>query len=395
VNLPGGYRYSSAYAGIRKNADQDDLALIVSDNLAEAAVVFTQNMVQAAPIRRAKENLKRSSGKVSAGLVNAGNANCATRTGDKAAEILCEALAELLRTKPEYILPASTGVIGVELDSKLIVNALPVLVEDLSAGEAAFEDAARAIMTTDTRMKVASEQVSFRDTTITVAGMTKGSGMIHPNMATTLGFVLTDAAISAGDLRSMLVRATARSYNSLTVDGDTSTNDMVALLANGAARLEPDQKERTVLEEVITWVMESLAEQIAADGEGARKMIIVRALGFMTDEEAHRVASAVAKSPLVKTAVAGSDPNWGRILAAAGYSGVPFNPADVDIHLQRELVCKGGLAVDFDEEAMREKLNSPEVRIRVTLNGPGNCQARFFTCDLTEGYIEINGSYRT
>jgi glutamate N-acetyltransferase/amino-acid N-acetyltransferase len=395
VKLPKGYRYSSAYAGVRKNVDQDDLALVVSESLAEASAVFTQNMVQAAPIRRAKENLRQSGGKAAAVLVNAGNANCATRTGDEVAEISCKALGEILKTKPEYILPASTGVIGVELDPKLIVKALPVLVEDLSPDEAAFEDAARAIMTTDTRMKVASEQVTFRDTIVTVAGMTKGSGMIHPNMATTLGFVMTDAAVSACDLQSMLVHATACSYNSLTVDGDTSTNDMVALLANGATQLRPNNEELKVLEEVITWVMESLAEQIAADGEGARKLIIVRALGFMTDDEAHRVASAVARSPLVKTAVAGSDPNWGRILAAAGYSGVRFDPANVDIHLQRELVCKGGLATDFDEAAMKEKLNSPEVRIRVTLNGPGKSQARFFTCDLTERYIEINGSYRT
>jgi glutamate N-acetyltransferase/amino-acid N-acetyltransferase len=230
---------------------------------------------------------------------------------------------------------------------------------------------------------------------VTVAGMTKGSGMIHPNMATTLGFVMTDAAIEPKVLQGMLARATERSYNSLTVDGDMSTNDMVAVLANGASGVRPSAKELMVVEEVLCWVMESLVEQIAADGEGARKLIIVRTLGFKNDADARKVARAVANSPLVKTAIGGSDPNWGRILAAAGYSGVSFDPSKIDIHLQRELVCKGGLAAEFDETAMKAKLDSPEVCIRVTLRGKGAGEARFYTCDLTEGYIQINGSYRT
>jgi glutamate N-acetyltransferase/amino-acid N-acetyltransferase len=275
------------------------------------------------------------------------------------------------------------------------VNAVPQLIADLSPEPSSFERAAEAILTTDTRLKVAFEEVKFRDGVVRVAGMTKGSGMIHPNMATTLGFVTTDAAIAPGDLYAMLRRAADRSYNSLTVDGDMSTNDMVALLANGASRVKLNDKERKVFEEILTWVMESLAEQIAADGEGARKLIVIRALGFKTDDEARRVARSIANSPLVKTAIAGSDPNWGRILAAAGYSGVEFDPSKMDVHLQRELVCKDGLAAEFDENALKEKLNAPEVRIRVTLNGKGKGQARFFTCDLTEGYIEINGSYRT
>jgi glutamate N-acetyltransferase/amino-acid N-acetyltransferase len=230
---------------------------------------------------------------------------------------------------------------------------------------------------------------------IAIAGMTKGSGMIQPNMATTLGFVMTDAAIEPRVLRGMLRRATARSYNSLTVDGDMSTNDMVALLANGASRVSLGAKELLVFEEILSWVMESLAEQIAADGEGARKLIVIRAAGFKTDQDASQVARAVANSPLVKTAVAGSDPNWGRILAAAGYAGVKFDPEKIDIHLQRELVCRNGLAADFDESAMKAKLDDSEVRIRITLQGKGTGQARFYTCDLTEGYIQINGSYRT
>jgi glutamate N-acetyltransferase/amino-acid N-acetyltransferase len=225
--------------------------------------------------------------------------------------------------------------------------------------------------------------------------MTKGSGMIHPNMATTLGFVMTDAAIPANDLKTMLQRSTERSYNSLTVDGDMSTNDMVALLANGVSRVKLNDREMRAFEEALYYVMESLAEQIAADGEGARKLIVVRALGFKTNEDARKVARAIANSPLVKTAIAGSDPNWGRILSAAGYAGVDFDPSKIDVHLQKEPVCLGGLAADFDEAGMKEKLDAPEVRIRVTLNGRGKGEARYFTCDLTEGYIQINGSYRT
>jgi len=395
VKLPLGYRYASAYAGIRKQADHDDVALIVPDTPAAAASVFTQNVVQAAPVRLAKQHLKSSGGKVAGILVNAGNANCATRTGDRVALDSCNAVAKALKTKPKYVLPASTGVIGVELDSKLLVNAVPNLARSLSPEQAAFENVARAIMTTDTQMKVASEEVKFRGETVVIAGMTKGSGMIHPNMATTLGFVMTDAAIPAKLLKPMLVSATESSYNSLTVDGDTSTNDMLALLANGASKVSLNEKERKVFAELLTWVLESLAEQIAADGEGARKLIIVRTLGFKSTEDARSVARAIANSPLVKTAITGSDPNWGRILAAAGYSGVAFNPGKVDIHLQRELVCKGGLAAEFDEDAMKEKLNSGEVRIRVTLHGGGKGEARYFTCDLTKEYIEINGSYRT
>jgi len=395
VSLPLGYRYSSGYAGIRKQ-ESNDVALIVPDGgPAAAAAVFTTNQVQASPVRISRQHLKASKGKVAAILVNAGNANCATRTGDRVALASCKAVAKSLKTKPKHILPASTGVIGVELDPKLLVDAVPKLVAGLSAEPRAFEEAARAILTTDTRMKVASEEVVFRDGKVSVAGMTKGSGMIHPNMATTLGFVMTDAAIQPRDLSAMLQRTTQQSYNSLTVDGDMSTNDTVVLLANGASRVRLNERERKTFEEALCWVMECLAEQIAADGEGARKLIVVRALGFKTDEEARRIARAIANSPLVKTAVAGSDPNWGRVLAAAGYSGVVFDPLKTDIHLQQELVCKGGLAADFDEDALKEKLNEDRVDIRVTLRGRGKGESRFFTCDFTEGYIEINGSYRT
>jgi glutamate N-acetyltransferase / amino-acid N-acetyltransferase len=392
LTLPLGYRYAATYAGIRKQ-EQDDLALIISESPAQAAAVFTQNVVQAAPVRLARENLKAGKARLAAVLINAGNANCATRTGDKVALASCKAVAKALKTKPRYVLPASTGVIGVELDRKLLTDAVPELVRRLSPAN--FEAVANAILTTDTRVKIASQEIRFRRGAVRIAGMTKGAGMIHPNMATTLGFVMTDAAVDARYLRPILLGATERSYNSLTVDGDTSTNDMVVLLANGAAKVRPDEKERKAFAEAVSWVMEQLAEQIAADGEGARKLIVVRAAGFRSREEARKVARSVANSPLVKTAVAGSDPNWGRVLCAAGYSGVMFDPRKMDIAMQGVPVCKRGLAADFDEPELKRKLDRREVLIEIALDGTGKSEARFFTCDLTEGYIQINGSYRT
>ena len=392
MKLPLGYRYAAAYAGIRK-VEKDDVGLIVSDHPAQAAAVFTTNMVQAAPVRKARRNLKLSSGRLIAILVNAGNANCATRSGDRVAEASCKAVARALKTRKEFVLPASTGVIGVELDPGLLVNAVPKLAGALSSN--GFESVAKAIMTTDTRMKVASAEVQLAQGFVRIAGMTKGSGMIQPDMATTLGFILTDAQVPAKYLRQILTRAIDSSYNSLTVDGDMSTNDTVALVANGASKVKPNRSDLQKFASAVTKVMESLAEQIAADGEGARKLIIVRVLGFKTEEEARKIARAIANSPLVKTAIAGSDPNWGRILSAAGYSGVEFNPADVDVFLQDVRVCGGGLAADYDEAQLKARLDESEVNIRVQHRSNAKGQARFFTCDFTEGYIKINGSYRT
>ena len=234
MKLPLGYQYAAVYAGIRKKA-QDDLALIVSDTPAQAAAVFTQNVVQAAPVRLARRHLKSANNTVRALLINAGNANCATRTGEEVAEASCKALAKALGTKPKHVLPASTGVIGVELDPKLLTEAIPKAVAALSPDN--FNAVASAILTTDIRVKVASEELSLRRGTVRIAGLTKGSGMIQPNMATTLGFIMTDVEISARHLREMLLEANESSYNSLTVDGDTSTNDTVVLLANGASKV--------------------------------------------------------------------------------------------------------------------------------------------------------------
>ena len=392
MNLPLGYVYAAGYAGIRQ-VEKDDLVLIVSGMPANAAAVFTQNRVQAAPVRLSRRHLKLSKGTAGAILINAGNANCATRTGDAVALSTCRAAAKLLKLPVPQVLPASTGVIGVELEARKIVDALPGLIGRLRPD--AFDSAANAILTTDLVPKTAFAEVKLRRGTVRIAGMTKGSGMIQPLMATTLGFVLTDAHIPGVALRGMLKRGVERSYNRLSVDGDTSTNDTLALLANGASGVRPDPKEMALVEEGVADVMESLARAIARDGEGARKLITIEVSGAASHDGAARIARTIANSPLVKTAIAGSDPNWGRILCAAGNAGVAFDPARTEIELQGMLVCRHGLAAPFSEAELKKKLDSPDVLIRLKAGGPGKGTARFWTCDLTEGYIRINASYRT
>jgi glutamate N-acetyltransferase/amino-acid N-acetyltransferase len=388
VNLPHGYRYSALYAGIRK-VNKPDLALLVSDTPASAAAVFTTNLVQAAPVRLCKKHLKESRGKARAILVNAGNANCATRTGDKVALATSRATAQILGCPVSHVLPSSTGVIGVELDSKLITEALPKLVETLAPER--FLDVAEAILTTDTVRKVATTRVGD----IRIAGMTKGSGMIHPNMATTLAFVLTDAVASPAQLSGILRTAVERSYNRLSVDGDMSTNDTLALLANGASGVKLAGRGLREFEMAVGDVCELLASQIARDGEGAKKRVLVEVSGARNKDDAARIARAIANSPLVKTAIAGADPNWGRVLSAAGYSGARFDPSAVNIKMQGITVCRRGLAAAFNEAELQEKLKGLEVYVRFEIAGSGKASTRFWTCDLTEGYIEINGSYRT
>jgi len=385
VTLPLGYRYASVYAGIRKDP-RPDLALLVSDVPAAAAAVFTTNMVQAAPVRVARANLKATRGTAQAVLVNAGNANCSTRTGDRVATTTVKAAAKALRIDPAHVVPASTGVIGVELDAALIVNALPQLAAGLSPER--FDDFADAILTTDLVRKTAFDTVGG----CAIAGATKGSGMIQPNMATTLGFVVTDAVVTASELREILTYGVGRSYHRITVDGDTSTNDMVVVFGNGASGKRPPRKK---LREAITAVLVNLAQQIARDGEGAKKLVHIHVSGAASEPAAVQIARSIANSPLVKTAIAGSDPNWGRIIAAAGYSGVKFDPANVDIFLQGVRVCRNGLAAAFDEAELKLKLDAADCHIEFRMQGSGKREARFWTCDFTDGYIRINASYRT
>jgi len=392
LDLPLGFKYATTYAGIRKDP-KDDLSLIVSGVPAAAAAVFTTNKVQAAPVKLARANMRASKGVCGAILVNSGNANCATKSGDRVAVNSTRALAKLLKLQPNQVLPASTGVIGVELDEHLILSKLPELVEKLS--DTALPDVARAICTTDLQPKAASREVTLRRGIVRVAGVTKGSGMIHPRMATTLGFVMTDAVIPQTLLRRMLLRATELSYNRISVDGDTSTNDTIVVLANGASGVRPDPKEMSIFEESLTETLQSLARQIVRDGEGARKLIAVEVHGALSDSAASTIARTISNSPLVKTAIAGSDPNWGRILSAAGYSGVNFDPSQVDITLQDVKVCRNGLACPLDEGEMKLRLDDTDVSIVFRISGKGKGNATFWTCDLTEDYVRINANYRT
>ncbi len=392
MRLPLGYRYASTYAGIRKQA-KDDLALIVSDTPATAAGLFTTNRVQAAPVQLCRAHLRATRGAAQAILVNAGNANCATRTGMKVAAACCKAVAAGLKIQVRRVLPASTGVIGVELNPALITKAVPRLVGGLD--KAHFHEVAGAIMTTDRVPKVAFGELPLNHGAVRIAGMTKGSGMIHPRMATTLGFIVTDAAIPAARLKKSLAFAAERSFHRISVDGDMSTNDTLLLLANGASEIRPNAKEQLVFDEVLSWVLQDLAEMIARDGEGARKKISIHVRGAADDAAATAIARAIANSPLVKTAIAGSDPNWGRILSAAGACGVAFDVSKVDICLQGEPVCKGGLAADFEERELKLALNSPDCVIRFVIRGKGRGESCFWTCDYTEDYIRINASYRT
>ncbi len=385
MNLPLGYRYSALYAGIRKAA-KPDLALIVSDAPASAAAVYTTNLVQAAPVRLSRAHLLETGGIARAIIVNAGNANCATRTGDRVALATARATAKTLKCKAAEVLPSSTGVIGVELNPALITDALPALTVGLAPER--FLDAADAILTTDLVRKVAFAETGG----IRIAGMTKGSGMIHPGMATTLAYVMTDAAVPPAALRAHLKSAVNRSYNRLSVDGDMSTNDTLLVLANGASG---KKVSKDAFQAALDEVCQSLAQQIARDGEGATKFVEIEVSGARNEEAAAKIARAIANSPLVKTAIAGSDPNWGRILCAAGYSGAAFEPAHVDIYLQGVKVCRKGLAAQYDEAALAKKLDEKDCRILFVIGGGGQGTARFWTCDLTHGYIDINGSYRT
>lgn len=393
MSLPLGFRYATVYAGIRKTK-KNDLTLIWSDEKnTTAAAVFTSNRVKAAPVVAAMANLKASKGRIRAALINAGNANCATRTGAKVVKETTTALAKALRIPAHQVFPASTGVIGVELDATKITSHLPALVQGLHPDH--FDQAAIAIMTTDLVPKSISAGLELKKGLVRIAGFTKGSGMIAPNMATTLGFVMTDAAISAAQLAPILKRATARSYNRITVDGDQSTNDCILIMASGASQVALTGKDLTAFEASLTAILQDLAIQIARDGEGARKLITIDVTGAKSEAEATTIGRSIANSPLVKTAIAGADPNWGRIICAAGYSGINFDPTKVEIAFQGVPVCKNGLAVDFDEAALGAKLNESDIHIQFRIKGTGQGAATFWTCDLTHGYIDINGSYRT
>ncbi len=394
VTAAAGFSAAGVHCGIRRK--RPDLALIVADRPAAAAAVFTRNRVQAAPVLESRENLAASGGLARAVVVNSGNANaCTGEAGRGVARRTAEALARLLDVPREQILVASTGVIGQPLAVDRLLEGLPSAVAHLSPSGA--PDAAQAILTTDTCTKEAVRRVSSPRGDYTVGGMAKGSGMIHPDMATTLAFVTTDAWLPPPLLQAALARAVDRSFNRITVDGDTSTNDMVAVLAGGASgvRMEAaDGPEAQAFEAALTGVLVDLARAVARDGEGASKLITVEVTGAATEQEALQVARTVAGSPLVKTAVHGADANWGRIIAAAGRSGVEVQPERVAVHIGRVQVLAPGYVSDFSEDEARDALSGDEVLLSISLD-QGPARATVWTCDLTRGYVDINASYRT
>ncbi len=392
-----GVRLGVAQAGIRK-AGRSDLLVIALAPGGRAAAVFTQNRFCAAPVQVARAHLAQTRD-VRALVVNTGCANAGTgETGVDHARITCQAAASALGCAPEQVLPFSTGVIMEPLPVGRIRDALPACVQALDAG--GWAAAAEAIMTTDTVPKAASARVNVAGTPVTVTGIAKGAGMIHPNMATMLSFIATDAVVGEGVLDMMVREIADRSFNRISVDGDTSTNDALVLLASGRAlhaRIDdPRSAAAAALREGLAGVAETLAQAIVRDGEGATKFITVRVEGGRDEAECRKVADAIARSPLVKTAFFASDPNLGRILAAIGYAGVAdLDVADVELYLGDVLVAQGGgRAVGYSEAQGAAVMARPEIVVRVAL-GRGQANAVVWTCDFSYDYVRINAEYRT
>jgi glutamate N-acetyltransferase/amino-acid N-acetyltransferase len=395
--LPLGFRFSATACGLKKTGALD-LALLSSDTLASAAAVFTQNLVVAAPVVVSKTHLRASKGRMRAIVANAGNANCATgRAGYAASVRTVEETARRLDCQPNEVFVCSTGVIGVPLPVEKILRALPLVAKNRRPSARSFAEVSLAICTTDTRPKTASTWFKMARKRIHFVGCAKGAGMIHPNRATTLAFVATDANIAPALLQKTLRDVTSRTFNSITVDGDSSTNDSLIVLANGAAgapAIKPGTAAYRAFAKALEEICHSLALQIVADGEGAQRVIEIDVRGAKTEAAARKIAQTIATSPLVKTAFAGGDPNWGRIFAAAGRSGVPFDPNRVDIHMAGVPVLRKGQPLDFNERAASNRLLEPHVLLLVDLHA-GRASARYWTCDFTAEYVRINASYRT
>ncbi len=409
--LPRGFRFASASCGLKKRGHTGtlDVALIVSDPPASAAAVFTQNLVQAPPVVLSRAHVRESADAMRAVIVNSGNANCSVGPGGMAASrATADLVAKLLGCRAQQVVVCSTGVIGVPLPVERILKAAPGLAKALEFSPRAFDGLTRAIMTTDTRPKraAASYRIGGRKggKTVRVAGCAKGAGMIHPNMATMLSFVVTDAAVAPGVLDRALREVVDRTFNCITVDGDSSTNDTLLVLANGASGAKKITKaggaEYTKFVDALEQVCKTLALGIVEDGEGATHVVEIEVRGALSAAAAKQVAQTIALSALVKTAIAGADPNWGRILAAAGRAGVPFNPDHAEIWLGGMKMYgppKGAsysVALPLDERAAHRRLLEKSVPIVVDLhNGRGS--ARMWTCDFTQEYVHINASYRT
>ena len=396
--LPSGFRFAAAAAGIRKTG-RLDVGMICADHPCSAAAVFTVNRFCAAPVKVSRELLDTACG-VAAGVVaNSGCANAATgdsgmHNARRMAETAAGACNHAAATAP--FLVCSTGVIGVQLPMDRITNGTVEASARLAPTREAFHDFARSILTTDTREKIAWSKFDIAGRTVRIVMCAKGSGMIHPRMATLLAFVATDAAVAPPLLRTIFADAAERSLNCMTVDGDTSTNDTAIILASGQSGVEITEgsPDRMLFQQHLLKVMQSVTRQLARDGEGATKLIEITVTGAGSFPQARQAALAVANSPLVKTAVYGRDANWGRIACALGNSGVAFDPLKVCIRIGPLVLFREGTPLPLDEEAALRVLSEELVAIQADLGGPEG-SATVWTCDLTEKYIEINGAYRT
>lgn len=412
VAAPRGFYAAGVQAGL-KYRNKYDVAVLLSEVPAEAAGVFTRSVVKAHPVLLSKERVQN--GKAQAIVINSGYANaCVGEAGDKAAGAMTAKTAECLGIAAEDVLVASTGVIGVEMPLPAVLGGIEAAAAEAAemrklaqgqvhpngsenAEQEIFErahHAALAIMTTDTAVKEYACALTCAGGVVRVGAMAKGSGMIHPNMGTMLGFMTTDAKVPAAKLQALLQEAVDESFNMVTVDGDTSTNDCVFLLANGESGIEPTGADWDNFRDMVQALAVKLAQAIARDGEGASKFLEVKVSGAKSKEDARRLAKSICASSLVKTAVFGEDPNWGRILAAMGYSGADFNPAEADIYLGPVQVAQGGRGVDFPYEQAKEILAQKDIVIEARLKA-GSAEATAWGCDLTYEYVKINGSYTT
>lgn len=399
ITAPVGFKASGIHCGLRKNKSKSDLALICADLPCQAAAVYTTNKVYSAPIGVTRAHL--SDGRAQAVLCNSGNANTCNSDGYEKAEAACRSLAAQLDIDENDIIVASTGVIGVPLPIEPIINGIPELCRQLGKSEESSEAAAVAIMTTDTKKKEYAFSYEYEGKTIKIGGICKGSGMIEPNMATMLGFITTDACITSAMLDRALRSVIADTFNMVSVDGDTSTNDMVAILASGLAgnqKIEDGSDAYQAFVFALRTLCLLMCKAIAADGEGATKLLECTVSGYYDIEGAKKLAKSVIKSPLVKTALFGADANWGRILCALGYAGVALDPGTVDVMFRSKageiIVCKNGHGVPFDEKTAKEILSKNYIYIDIDTKC-GQCEATAWGCDLSYEYVRINGDYRS
>ena len=395
-----GFRAAGLHVGVKThNVNKKDVALIVSDAPCAAAAMFTKNVVQAAPIHVTRAHL--AAGRVRAVIANSGNANACAPHGEENAERMCAAAASALGCAPEEVLVASTGVIGQTLKVDVIEKGVPELFGLLERSDGASDAAAHAIMTTDTVKKECAAEVIIGGKTVRIGGIAKGSGMIHPNMGTMLCFLTTDCAISQEMLQEALGEVVRLTFNRISVDGDTSTNDTCCILANGlAGNPEITSKGDAYVDFVMKLheVCYHLARQMAKDGEGAKHLITCTVRGARSEEQAETISKSVISSTLTKAAIFGCDANWGRVLCAMGYSGEKFDPERVDVTFGSEageiLVCQNGRGLDFDEDMAKKILTEDEVEIEIRMaEGGESCTC--WGCDITYDYIKINGDYRT